>query len=233
MHEGVYHHRVNPRSSTIDPEGFVRAVQPVLEQKDLSGLLEFLKQNWTAEQIVSLLKSRCCDARKVAALCLSLVGCNHCLDELARLLKDADPMVNEMAEHAMWSIWFRGGTPEANHQLARGALAMDRRDTEHAIKHFSKAIELCPEFAEAWNQRALARFLLERFEESIEDCRVAAKLLPIHFGAWTGMGHCHAHLGRVDDAVACYEKALEINPHLREIRSAVTELRDRLPRQHR
>ncbi len=218
-------------SSLIDPEKFVREVQPVLEQKDLGALLEFLKQRWTGEQIISLLKSQCCDARKVAALCLALVGCQRCLDELARLLKDPDPMVNQMAEHAMWSIWFRGGTAEANHQLSRGALAVNRGDFDHAIKHFNKTIDLCPEFAEAYNQKALAEFLLERYEDSIRDSRLAANLMPYHFGAWTGMGHCHAHLGRLDEAVCCYEKALAINPHMKEIRSAVTELRQRLGHQ--
>ncbi len=217
--------------STIDPEKFVRDVEPILQRQDLAGLLEFIKHRWTAEQIVSLLKCRCCDARKVAALCLSLVGCPGCLDELAKQLKDPDPVVNEMAEHAMWSIWFRGGTPEANHQLARGALALNRRDFEHAIRHFNRAIELCPECAEAYNQKALAEFLLDRYEDSIHDSRVAVKLMPIHFGAWAGMGHCHAHLGQLAEAVEAYEQALAINPHMKDVRLAVTELRRRLVRQ--
>ena len=221
---------MNSTSPTIDPDAFVRTVQPVLERRDLTALHEFLRQRWTSDQIISLLKSECCDARKVAALCLSLVGCNRCLDELARQLRDTDPMVNQMAEHAMWSIWFRGGSAEANHQLTRGVLAVDRGDIEHAIKHFDKAITISPEFAEAYNQRGLARFMLERYEQSIEDCQMAARLMPAHFGAWAGMGHCHAHLGRVDEAIACYEKALEINPHMHEIRSAVKELRSRLTR---
>ena len=217
---------------TIDPKHFVREVEPMLQRQDLSGLLEFLKQNWTAEQIVSLLKCKCCDARKVAALCLSLVGCPGCLGEIAKQLKDPDPVTNEMAEHAMWAIWFRSGTPEANHQLARGALAMNRRDIEHAIRHFNRAIEICPEFAEAYNQKALAEFLLERFEDAIHDGRVAVKLMPIHFGAWAGLGHCHAHLGQLEDAFDAYERALSINPHLQEVRATVAELQKRLKRQH-
>jgi tetratricopeptide (TPR) repeat protein len=213
--------------ATIDPEVFVREVEPILQRQDLAGLLEFLKGRWTAEQIVSLLRCKCCDARKVAALCLSLVGCADCLKELARELKDPDPMVNEMAEHAMWAIWFRGGSTEANHHVARGALALNRRDFKHAIEHFERAILLCPEFAEAHNQMALAKFLQEHFAESIEHGREAVKRMPLHFGAWSGLGHAHAHLGQIDRAVECYERALAINPHMQEIRSAVTELRPR------
>lgn len=206
-------------------------MQPVLEQRNLDGLLEFLKQHWTAEQIVSLLKCPCCDARKVAALCLSLVGCNACLDELAKQLKDPDPVTNQMAEHAMWAIWFRGGSPEANHQLSRGAMALNRGDPDHAIEHFDKAIQLSPRFAEAYNQKSVAEFLLERLEDSIADAERAVRLMPLHFHAWAGMGHCHAHLGRVNDAVECYERALSINPHMREIRDAVAALRTNPARQ--
>jgi tetratricopeptide (TPR) repeat protein len=220
---------VSARQS-IEPCEFVRAVQPVLERRDLQGLLELLKSSWTAEQIVSLLACGHCDARKVAALSLSLVGCHHCLPELARQLKDPDPMVNQMAEHAMWSIWFRGGSPEANHQLARGALAMGRRDFDHAISHFDSAIDLCPEFPEPFNQRAIAKYLLEQYDLAIDDSRKTTELMPDHFGAWAGMGHCHTHLGELPEAVACYERALEINPHLCEIRSAVTDLNCRLRR---
>jgi hypothetical protein len=52
--------------------------------------------------------------------------------------------------------------------------------------------------------------------------------MPIHFGAWAGMGHCHTHLRNLPQAVRCYEKALEINPHMSEIRQAVDELTCRL-----
>src|SRR3954471_8501311 len=125
----------------IDPVSFVEAVKPALVRKDLKQLLETCKSQWTAAQIISLLSSKCCDARKCAALALSLVGCPACLEPLSKQLKDPDPMVNQMAEHAMWAIWFRCGvTPDANHQLTRGADAMNRRDIDHAITHLNKAI---------------------------------------------------------------------------------------------
>ncbi|MGH7179792.1 MAG: tetratricopeptide repeat protein, partial [Tepidisphaeraceae bacterium] len=210
----------------IDPGEFVSTVQPLLERRDLQSLYALLKGRWTAAQIVSLLSCRCCDARKVAALCLSLVGQSCCIPELAMRLCDSDPMVNQMAEHAMWSIWFRGGCPKANHELIRGAKAMERRDHEHAITHFDSAIEFSADFSEAYNQRAIARFLLERFKESLTDCRMVLELEPRHFGAWAGMGHNHAHLGDTKEAIRCYEQALSINPHMTGIEAAVKELRD-------
>jgi tetratricopeptide (TPR) repeat protein len=209
----------------IQPDEFVAAVKPLLEKKDLCGLLSFLKSRWQADQIVELLKSRHCDARKVAALALSLVGGACCLGPLAEQLKDPDPVVNEMAEHALWSIWFRSGSCEANHQLGKGAQAMERQELPLAIKHFTKAIEIDPKFAEAYNQRAIAHYLLEEFDESVTDCQRTADLMPCHFGAWAGMGHCHAHQGKFAEALACYQRALEINPHLECLKEACDELK--------
>jgi tetratricopeptide (TPR) repeat protein len=212
-------------SPTIDPASFVAAITPALERRDVQSVLDICKERWSADDVVSLLTCDNRDARKVAALALSLAGCQKCLEPLARTLRDRDPMVNEMAEHAMWAIWFRGGaTQEANHQLARGAMAMERKDIPHAIEHFDRAIRFDPAFSEAYNQRAIAKFMLERFDDSLADCRRVICLNPDHFGAWAGMGHCHAHQRHFAEAIACYEKALSVNPHMHQLREVIADL---------
>jgi tetratricopeptide (TPR) repeat protein len=209
----------------IDPCRFVEAVQPLLARRDAAGLLELLRSSWSPAQIVSLLSCPSCDARKVAALALSLVGGACCIEELSQALRDPDPMVNEMAEHALWSIWFRMGSCDAKAALQRGSDALDNRDLDAAIEHFTQAIQADPNFSEAYNQRALAHYLADRYEQSIEDCQQAVRRMPCHFGAWAGMGHCYAHLSNFAEAVRCYERALEINPHLACIREGLDELR--------
>jgi tetratricopeptide (TPR) repeat protein len=212
----------------INPAEFVAAVQPLLEAQDPGALRSLLKSRWTCEQVRSLLLCKTFDVRKVAALALALIGGKSCIEDLAAQLKNSDPMVNQMAEHALWSIWFRLGSPEANHELCRGTRALDRGDYAQATEHLTKAIQLDSAFSEAYNQRAIVKYLQEYYEESLEDCREAIRRMPCHFGAWAGMGHCHAHLGRLDDALKCYSKALTINPALSGIQQAVTELRARV-----
>jgi tetratricopeptide (TPR) repeat protein len=214
-----------PTNLPIDPHDFIDAVEPLLESRNLPALLALLKSQWTCEQIQGLLNSKHTDAKKVALLALGLVASSCVLPELARHLRDDDPVVNEMAEHALWSVWFRCGSPQANHELARGAQALERKDFEHAIRHFDRAAEISPDFAEAYNQRAIAKYLLERFEESIEDCQRAVERMPFHFGALAGMGHCYAHLGHCEKAITCYEKVLQVNPHLSCIRQAIRQLK--------
>jgi len=212
-------------STAIDPCRFVESVTPLLESQDLEGLLCHLKKNYTPDQITSLLSCPDCDARKVAALALSLVGRSCCIPAVAERLKDPDPMTNQMAEHALWSIWFRCGSAGANEELARGTQCLSDRKFDCAFKHFGRAVELSPDFAEAYNQRAIAYYLQERFEESLIDCHHAVRLMPSHFGAWAGLGHCYAHLNQPREAIKAYEKALAINPHLDCIKQAVSELR--------
>lgn len=214
----------------IDPAGFVASVKPLLEKRDPAALLGHLRRNWTPEQITSLLSCRDADARKVAALALSLVGSSCCIPPLLERLKDPDSMTNQLAENALWSIWFRAGPPEANACLAQGARFLAARDYRAATAAFNRAIELAPAFAEAYHQRGIAWYLLEDYDRSAADCQRATQLMPCHFGAWSGLGHCHAHRGRVIEAIKCYRRALEINPHLHGIRQAVEEISAHLAR---
>lgn len=212
----------------IDPGEFVASIHPLIEAQDHGALLRLLESRWSCTQITRLLKDPCDDVRKVAALALALVGGQCCVPAIAEQLKDPDPMVNQMAEHALWSIWFRCGTPDANHALCRGTRALDQKDYDAATCHFSRAIDLDPTFAEAYNQRAIVKYLQERYAESMEDCTRAIERMPSHFGAWSGMGHCHAQEGRFAEALACYSRALEINPHFGGIRQAICELKKKL-----
>ncbi len=214
---------------TLDPSAFVSTVRPFLQAKDQSGLADLVRAKWSRDEIARLLDSSDVDARKVAALCLGLVGGRKCVDRLCPKLSDPDPVVHQMAEHALWSIWFRlGATPAANRDLCRGARALGDRDFARAVRHFDAALVADPGFAEAYNQRAIALYLTDDFAASIDDCREAVRLMPCHFGAWAGMGHCHLHLDQLDHALRAYRRALDIYPHLSDVRQAIAEIRQRL-----
>ncbi|MBV8781129.1 MAG: tetratricopeptide repeat protein [Phycisphaerae bacterium] len=208
----------------IDANEFILLVQPFLLRNDADGLVALLKSRWTRPQLNNLLESTVVDARKVAAMCLGLVGGECALKSLTKLLADPDPVVHQMAEHSMWSIWFRLGDGTANDHLARGAQSLEKKDFVCALRHFDRAIEISPNFAEPYNQRAILHYLRDQFHESIDDCRRAIDRMPCHFGAWAGMGHCHANLGDAQHAIECYRHALTINPGLEDIRATVDEL---------
>lgn len=214
-------------SSIIDASDFVARVQPLLEKQDLTGLLELLHSRWTYDQLKHLLAHSDHDARKVAMLALALVGGPCCIPTLVERLKDPEPCANQMAEHALWSIWFRSGSQKANCLLKRGSAALEQKDFSEAEALLTKAIEADPSFSEAYDQRAIVRYLTERYRDAIDDFKATVDRMPVHFGAWAGMGHCYAHLGQTIEAIRCYRKALDINPHLEGIAETIKELRRR------
>ena len=79
---------------------------------------------------------------------------------------------------------------------------------------FTTVIEGGSSFAEGYNQRAVAYFMLEEWSQAIRDCKQTIALNPYHFGAFAGMGHVYVRLGKIEEAIEAYKQALIINPNL-------------------
>lgn len=210
--------------SKVDPQQFVSLARAPLEQNDTATLVRLVQERWSVDEIHELLESECADARKVAALSLGVIGDSRSITALASSLRDRDAMVNQMAEHALWMIWFRCGDKPAQEALLRGSSLINSGQNKQALEEFDAAIRLDPTFAEAFNQRAIAHYLEEDYHASIEDGELTVQLMPTHFGAWAGLGHCYAHLGDTQRAVNCYRRALAINPYLTCIREIIGEI---------
>lgn len=85
-------------------------------------------------------------------------------------------------------------------------------------------MESAPWFAEAWNQRAVARFALERYAEAIRDCNEALELNPYHFAAASGMGYAYLRLHNPSSALQCFRRAIGLNPSLERVRAEIQRL---------
>jgi len=205
------------QTATIDAEEFVSTLQPSLNRGKIEETMACVRLRWTSPQILALLSHSSSDVRKMAALALSLIGDSGAVKPLAIALHDADPMVTQMAEHALWSLWLRMGASRAVCLVKAGNIHLHHGNFVCATEKFSHAIQTDPQFAEAYNQRAIAYYLTERFTESIEDSKRALALMPQHFGAMSGMGHCYSHIEKWHDARHCYRMALAIHPRLEGI----------------
>ncbi len=214
--------------ASIDPQEFVRALTPFLRSGDLKGLVSTVRSRWSGEQVRALVHCKDHEALKCALLALAWVGGRKCSEQVLTQLGNEDPLISELAEHALWTIWFRSGCDGANEQLAMGVRALGDKRLEAAVEHFNKAIAMKPDFAEAFNQRAITYYLSEEWHKSLADCQRAAELMPCHFGAWAGQGHCYAHLGQLPEAIASYQKALAIHPRLDCVKTAMEELQLRV-----
>ena len=131
-------------------------------------------------------------------------------------------------EQQIWSIWTASGNPEVNRLMDDGVTAMATQDYKTALADFTKVIEAAPDFAEGWNKRATVLYLVGDYEGSLADVDQTLALEPRHFGALAGLGHIYAALERDDEALAAYEKALAVNPHMPGIIASIEQLKQRL-----
>lgn len=81
---------------------------------------------------------------------------------------------------------------------------------------------------QAHNKRATVLYLMHRYEESIQVCKLAVELNPYHFGAASGMGMCYLGIEDHQAALEAFEQALSINPEMEPIRTYVAALRAKL-----
>ena len=211
-------------ASSVDARKLLDRLTPALACGNMQEALSLVQCHCSLMQLISLLQNSCADARKLAALSLGLIGSKEAILPLAVALHDADPMVNQMAEHALWSIWFRLGNQRAICAVKAGSCHLNHGNYDVAIEKFTQAIEADPTFAEAYNQRAIAHYLMEQFDDSIADCKAALARIPQHFGAMAGMGHSYSCLKRWPEARHCYRLALAIDPRLDGIAAALQQV---------
>jgi Tfp pilus assembly protein PilF len=131
--------------------------------------------------------------------------------------------VRQLAHDALWSLWFRGDSPEHCRELQR---LMRQRDPRRALVGINALIHKAPSFAEAYNQRAILFFRLEDFGSSIADCETTLKLNPLHFGAASGMAQCYMKLKKPRAALKAFRAAFRVNPHIQGIEDTIRTLED-------
>ena len=155
------------------------------------------------------------------------------LPRLAAALRDPDAGVRRLGEEAMWQLWSRSGDDEIDRLLAVGIAEMNARAGAAAVDTFSRIIARRPDFAEGWNKRATVYYLLGEYEKSLADCDEVMKRNPYHFGALSGYGMIYLQLGRPEQALSFFERALAVNPNLESVRETVDALREQLVRRGR
>jgi tetratricopeptide (TPR) repeat protein len=151
------------------------------------------------------------------------------LDALFRELSRLEPRrPAEEIEDLIWALW--GSHPESHAcsdmAVAVEAMAADAFDLARPI--LDELVVRHPDWAEAWNKRAIIAFANRRERECLADIEQTLRLEPRHFGAMAGFAQICARQGRLREACAAFETALDVNPHLEGVADVVHELR--LPR---
>jgi tetratricopeptide (TPR) repeat protein len=156
---------------------------------------------------------------------------NRNIDYLFGALKAApDDASAKAVEDRIWAVWSSAGGDTANLLMSRAKKASDGQDYDLAIRLLSAAIEIRPDFTEAWNRRATVYFLQKDYTNSMADIAHVLTREPRHFGALAGMGVIMLEIGDERHALEAYRKALEVYPRLKGMQEKVKTLTDKVER---
>jgi tetratricopeptide (TPR) repeat protein len=128
----------------------------------------------------------------------------------------------------IWSIWYEHPNSQVTRAMRDAHNAMRAGEPGVALAMFDQATRLDPAYAEAWNGRATAHFMLGNYEKSLQDITRTLEREPRHFGALAGRGRCYLALDKPRKALVAFEESLEINPHQPGTKQRARRLREKL-----
>jgi tetratricopeptide (TPR) repeat protein len=148
------------------------------------------------------------------------------LDDLfTRLAASTDVAETNGLVLAIDRLQLESGSNTGDYLMTRAIAAIETRNFETSLALLDKIIILQPDWAEAWNKRATARYLVGDDQGSMTDIAHVLILEPRHLGALSGMGMILERRGFRDDALRAYRRALDVAPQLSSLRSAVERLK--------
>ncbi|MEO6588164.1 MAG: tetratricopeptide repeat protein [Pyrinomonadaceae bacterium] len=99
----------------------------------------------------------------------------------------------------------------AERLYSQGLGVLSRDEYARAAAFFEKAVEVDPNYAEAWYQAGFSYGMLGKHEESLKSSKQAARLRPEWTETYVNIGASNFALGRYDDAVNAYRQAAKLD----------------------
>jgi tetratricopeptide (TPR) repeat protein len=89
---------------------------------------------------------------------------------------------------------------------------LERHDVEGAIRRLERAIEIAPQFAEAWNHLGTIHYQSQRYEDAEKHFREALKQRPDFYPAVVNLGGVLLNLGKYDEALGYNLASVRMRP---------------------
>jgi tetratricopeptide (TPR) repeat protein len=135
------------------------------------------------------------------------------LDRLLNALKSA-PSEQAAAplEQQIVQLWLNQGTPAVTLLMSRGLRELKADASQDAIEDFTDAIALDPNLAEAYHQRALARYASGDTLGAIADLQATLQREPRSFAAFQTLSAIAEARKDWKGAYDAWQKVLELDP---------------------
>lgn len=103
---------------------------------------------------------------------------------------------------------------EAENLALQGNQRFQAGDYQGALGFYEQAIQIQPDFHQAWNNRGEVFRVNGQYEDAIASYDKALQLNLKFFESWNNRGHALYALGRYEEAIYSFDNALEINRDL-------------------
>lgn len=158
------------------------------------------------------------------AFAASLSLADERIDGLMAELAAPDTQNWQGVESEILRVWAQSGSDAMDLLLQRGRDAIEAEDLEAAVEHLTALTDHAPDFAEGWNARATAFYLMGEYALSVADIERALALNPNHFGALSGLAVMLEELGEPELALEAHRTVRDLNPHRAEMNPTIGRL---------
>ena len=117
---------------------------------------------------------------------------------------------------------------DADAYKKEGNLKFATSKYEEAIELYTKGLELDSENHILYGNRAAACLKMERFDNALSDAQMSVQLEPKWVKGYHRAASAYVALGRLNEAIEQYEKALQINPDDKSLKRLLKTTRSKL-----
>lgn len=143
-------------------------------------------------------------------------------EEAAKTLNNLYAFLGTIDDHrqageigaAIERLWRYSGGDTVNLLIDRGEMFSARNENKKALPFLDAAIELAPDYAEAWSHRAYIEYRLENYQAALGDLRRALALEPNHFRALDATAKILMLIGEKKAALKAYDQLLKVHPNI-------------------
>lgn len=111
-------------------------------------------------------------------------------------------------------LWRLQGGDTVNLLIDRGDLFSAQNQNEKALPFLDAAVELEPQYAEAWSHRAYIEYRMNNYAAALGDLRRALAIEPNNFRALDGMAKILVQMGEKKAALEVYNQLLKVHPNI-------------------
>lgn len=109
-----------------------------------------------------------------------------------------------------------------------GNEAMKSKDYDDAVEHYSKSLELFPEEAATYSNRAMAFLQMKQYGKAIEDANKCLAIQPDYLKAFHRRGKAYQATNKYELAIKDYQYILERSPNDKAINQCLKDCRAKL-----